>query len=140
MKCPRKKCAYQWRTRVAKPKECPECKHRIAYGKGAPKDDDNMTTTRRNIIISVVKAFGEVNPAASKWYANTTQRASAERLVALHGLEQVLKVVTLLPRTNTMPYFPSINTPAQLEEKWSALESALIRKKNEVADKGRGIA
>lgn len=79
----------------------------------------------------VIKAFESFNPSVKKYYNNTTQRKSCDRLIELHGLEKILKVIAILPKTNTIPYIPTITTPLQLEEKWSALESAMLRKKAE---------
>lgn len=83
-------------------------------------------------IVSVIDSFKEVNQSAGKWYGNTTQRDAIKRLITTHSLERVLKVIKLLKQTNLIPYMPSIATPVQLEDKWSQLETALIRKKNEI--------
>jgi hypothetical protein len=80
----------------------------------------------------VIKAFEGFNPAAKRYYANTTQRKAADDLVRIHGLETVLKVVRdIIPKTNGLPHVPTISTPLQLLEKWVALEAAIRRKKLE---------
>jgi len=41
MRCPR--CGYEWKAKVAEPKECPQCKARLRGGlgkKGAKKGDE----------------------------------------------------------------------------------------------------
>lgn len=86
-------------------------------------------------IVAVIDSFSEVNSSFKKWYGNTTQRAAISRLLAEHGLEQALRVIKLLPQTNARSYFPSINNPIQLEDKWSQLENALKRKKQELTSK-----
>lgn len=87
----------------------------------------------------VLKAFEEVDPKNKTYYANKTQRGAADFLVSEHGLEQVLKVVAILPKTNATSYYPSITSPNDLKEKWVKLEAALVRKKGEKISKGRGF-
>ncbi len=87
------------------------------------------------LIVEVINSFKDVNPSYEKWFARPPQRAAASRLVAVHGLEQVQRVIKLLTLSNTIPYFPTITTPLELEDRWAKLESAWKRKKNEQADK-----
>lgn len=87
----------------------------------------------------ILKAFEEVDAKNKTYYGNKTQRAAADFLISEHGLEQVLKVVALLRKTNSVSYFPSITSPHDLKEKWAKLEAALIRKKGEGITKGRGV-
>jgi len=86
-------------------------------------------------IVSIIESFKEINHAHGKWYGNTTQRGACERLLKMFPLEQILKVIAIIPKTNKIPYMPSINTPLQLEDKWSQLEAQLIKKKTEINDK-----
>lgn len=90
-------------------------------------------------IVSVIDSFKEVNQAYKKWYGNITQRNAVERLIENQTLEKVLRVIKLLVQTNMIPYMPSITTPIQLEDKWSQLESALIRKKQEIQTKSSNV-
>jgi hypothetical protein len=90
-------------------------------------------------IVSVIDSFKEVNQAYKKWYGNRTQRGAIERLVSNYGIEKILKVITLLLKTNGMNYMPTITTPLQLEDKWSQLESAFLRKKNELEAKKSNV-
>jgi hypothetical protein len=39
-----------------------------------------------------------------------------------------------------MQYVPTITTPIQLEDKWAALEAAMIKKKSEFISKKSSIA
>lgn len=87
----------------------------------------------------IVKAFEEVDPKNKTYYGNKTQRAAADFLLSEHGLEKVLKVVSILRKSNGASYFPTITSPYDLKEKWSKLEAAMIRKKGEPITKGRGI-
>lgn len=87
----------------------------------------------------VIKAFEEIDPKNKTYYANRTQRAAADFLIAEHGLDKVLKVIQLLNQTNGVAYFPTISSPNDLKEKWVKLESALARKKTEPLTRGRGV-
>jgi biotin operon repressor len=76
-------------------------------------------------INEVIVNFKNINPVFSQWYKNTTQRGACTRLLETHGLEQVIKVIKFLPKTNAKEYYPNIQTPLQLEQKWSTLENAI---------------
>lgn len=82
-------------------------------------------------ISEVIFLFIELNKAAKGWYANKTQRAATNRLIEEYGFEKVCRVVQLLRIVNTKPFFPTITTPYQLEQKWSQLEAAFIRYKQD---------
>jgi hypothetical protein len=86
-------------------------------------------------VVDVINAFNLVNPSYGKWYENKTQREAIKRLITTQTLNKLLKVIQLLTKTNKLPYFPTITTPLQLEDKWAQLESALSKKKNELQDK-----
>jgi len=74
----------------------------------------------------LIEAFGEINLACKKMYANKIQRQACEDLIENYGFERVKIIINkTLPKTNTMPYFPRISTPLQLFQKWSALEDAI---------------
>jgi hypothetical protein len=86
----------------------------------------------------IIDAFKSVNPSYKLWFARKPQRDAVKRLIETHGNEQLLKVIPLLKKTNTMKYFPNIQTPIQLEEKWSSLENAFLKQKQNY--QGRGLA
>lgn len=98
------------------------------------------TITKENIakqsfaplIVEVIDSFKDINPSYSRWYNNKTQRAACERLIRLHGLEMLKKVIRLLPQTNEMPYITTITTPVQLEDNWAKWESHVKKKKAEL--------
>lgn len=79
----------------------------------------------------IIKAFEEVNPACKKYYGNKTQRGACDRLIEEYGLDEVLKRIPYLNKTNKMKYLPTINTPLQLEEKWTQLHDNLQRMKQD---------
>lgn len=83
----------------------------------------------------IVRAFIEFNPACSKFYNNKTQRFACDNLIKEYGLAKVLKVIEILPKTNTMQFVPTITTPLQLEDKWASLQSAMLKKKSEHQEK-----
>lgn len=97
--------------------------------KNDKKDKKYLAAHSAADVVAVVDAFAEVNPTYRQWYKNTTQRDAISRLVEIHGLERLLSVVHILPRSNEMPYVPTVTTPRQLEEKWAALEAALRKEK-----------
>jgi len=90
-------------------------------------------------IVDVIDSFVVVNSSNTRWYGNKTQRSAIEHLIKTHTFEQVMKVVTLLPKSNVLPYFPQITTPHQLADKWDALSNAFIRKKNEHVGKTANV-
>lgn len=105
---------------------------------GAPRKVQKLT--HDSLVPEVIKAFEEVDPKNKTYYGNTTQRKASDFLIEEYGLEQVLRVVKLLPKTNKQAYYPSINSPNDLKEKWTKLESALVKEKQKLSTTGRGIA
>ena len=83
----------------------------------------------------IIKAFEAVDPKNKTYYANKTQRSACDFLVSEFGLEKVLEVIAVLPRTNPMPYFPKINSPYDLKEKWQKLMDAVKSKRTEAKEK-----
>ena len=87
---------------------------------------NSITETSSVEISEVIKCFEAINPASKKFYSRKVERDACSELVKLYGFEKVKSVIErTLPKTNKMPYFPQINTPLQLFEKWSTLESAI---------------
>ncbi len=80
----------------------------------------------------LLKAFEEVDPKCKTYYGNTTQRKACDYLIDQYGLEVVKERIKILPRTNSLPYFPKINSPYDLKEKWVKLEDAVKSKKIEL--------
>lgn len=120
--------------------------------------EKNSTLTKSNIklnpskeetetssvgINELIKTFEVMNPSCSKYYGNKTQRKACENLIELYGFNRVKKVIEVtLPKTNTLPFFPSITTPVQLQEKWSSLESAIrkYQSKQHTEETKKGMA
>jgi hypothetical protein len=80
----------------------------------------------------IIKAFEEVDPKNKTYYGNTTQRGACDYLLETYGLEEVLKRISVLPKTNKIPYFPKINSPNDLKEKWVKLQDAVEAKRAEI--------
>jgi hypothetical protein len=83
----------------------------------------------------LIKAFEEIDPKNKTYYNNKAQRAAADFLIQEFGLEAVLKRIKVLPQTNILPYFPKINSPYDLKEKWVKLESQIKSKLSEKTNK-----
>lgn len=83
----------------------------------------------------VIKLFEEVNPACKKFYNNTTQRKACDDLIETYGFEELTKVIAFLPKSNKIPYFPSIITPKQLWDKYQLLKDKAEQKKIEFSIK-----
>lgn len=93
---------------------------------GEDRKEENTSETSSPEIPLLIKSFETLNPASKRFYGNTTQRKACQDLIDTYGLERVQSVVEkTLPKTNTIPYFPSITTPLQLFEKWATLESKI---------------
>lgn len=82
-------------------------------------------------IIQLIDEFRKWNPSAKNWYKNTTQRQACKDLIEAYGLEQVLKVIAILPRTNKIKYIPSATTALQLFEKYVGIKDGLEKLKEE---------
>lgn len=93
------------------------------------------------LIVKLIDSFESINPQFRRWYGGAGgQRHACDNLIQDHGLEQVLRVLKLLPVTNARAYFPTITTPVQLDNKWADLKSKLLQQKDASISKGRGIA
>lgn len=107
-----------------------------------PKSDIQKTITKDTItkdiaetssadVVRVIDSFEVVNPTFKKWYGNTTQRKAIQGLLDSHGIDKVLSVIAILPKTNGLSYVTTITTPLQLEDKWATLEAQLRKLKSE---------
>ena len=86
-------------------------------------------------IVSVIDSFKEVNANYTNFFKNTTQRQASSDLIKQHGTEQVLKVVTFLPKIIGQPYAPKITTPLQLRDRYAELQAFVIQEKNKIIGK-----
>lgn len=82
-------------------------------------------------ITEIIKSFETINPECKNFYGNKTQRKACEDLIKEYGYERVLFIVEkTLIKTNDIEYLPNIQTPKQLSQKWSSLESGVRKLKN----------
>ncbi len=80
----------------------------------------------------ILKEFESINPAVKRMYGNKTQRAACSFLSETYGFERVQNIVRAwLPKTNGEPYFPTITTPLQLQQKFAQLESSVRKRQAE---------
>lgn len=83
----------------------------------------------------LIKEMESVDAKNKTYYNNTSQRAAADFIVEEYGLEEAKKRISVLPRTNKLPYFPTITTPVQLRDKWVTLQDAVERFKAKDGEK-----
>jgi len=79
----------------------------------------------------ILKAFEEVDPKNKTYYGHITQRKACDYLLEEYGLEEVLKRITIIPKTNKQSFFPRINSPHDLKEKWVKLNDAVANFREE---------
>lgn len=76
----------------------------------------------------VIKCFEKINPACNKYYGDKTQRTACKAIIETYGFDKVRDLIeNTLPDTNGKQYYPVINKPTHLQDKWSSLDSALKR-------------
>lgn len=92
--------------------------------------------TNKNVV-EIMDLFKLFNPAASKWYAHTTQRSAVKRLLAQFPRPQLDKIVSFLPQINQLKYAPHAHTPYELEDKVAAIRDFVQSQRN--SGKGKEI-
>jgi hypothetical protein len=97
-----------------------------------------ISNSNKYNINSLIEGFREVNPSYERFFSNTTQRKALERLAGKLPRDQLEFLISVLPKTNKMPYCPTITTPTQLEDKAASLIAFLQKKKLE-PPKGKQI-
>lgn len=79
-------------------------------------------------ISAVIKAFEPINPAAKTWYPNKGQRTAAQNLIETYGFDETIKTITqILPQTNKTAFFPHVDNPYTLFNKWTAITDAISK-------------
>ena len=74
----------------------------------------------------IIKAFIEVDAKNKRSYGNKTQRGACDFLINEYGLDQVIKVIKLLPQLNRNQFSKKAYTPHQLQENWVAIRDHLV--------------
>lgn len=106
---------------VASDKQVPT---KVKLSKGKVSKDNTTIATPPSVaseIVEVINLFQSLNPSYKKFFGNNTQRGAAERMLKIHGLEKLKKLIEILPQTNGKQYMPIITTPLQLEDKMGML-------------------
>lgn len=75
-----------------------------------------------------IKKFEIVNPLAKNWYGHKTYRGCIAEVFEAYGAENVLGWLDIIPKTNKMPYMPSITTPLELKQKLQKLIDTYAKK------------
>lgn len=92
------------------------------------------------LISEIIHLFEQINPACGKMYGHKAQREASASLLKVYGFEEVKKVVDILPKTNKIPYMPTINTPHQLWINYEKWKDKMIQKKTELKSKKVKVA
>lgn len=74
----------------------------------------------------VIYSFKELNPSYGSLFKRKSQHLAAERLIQIHGLERIRKVIEFVTLRRSDRYCPTITSPTQLEDKWAALEKYAV--------------
>lgn len=97
--------------------------------------EDNTTNVVANKFAAknsnyLIGLFKDVNPNYKTLFANKTQRAALDRMIAEHGIEKMEKAIKYLSTSNSKPYAPTITTPIELEKKMGTLIAFLNKERN----------
>lgn len=101
----------------------------ITHGARITIEESPEENNEHQQVVEIIDLFKPVNPAYGRWYANTNQREAIKRMIEIHGMAMIKQVIEILPKSNEIPYIPTITTPCQLETKWADLKAALIKEK-----------
>lgn len=104
------------------------------YNKGKKGKKEQQPSAYAQEIVEIIDAFKPVNPFYGNWFGNITERASIERMLKVHGKARLIAVIAFLPKSNTLPFVPTITSPYTLEKKWADLEASLMKLKNKQAE------
>lgn len=96
---------------------------------GKDRKDNTSEPSSREIPL-LIDSFKIVNPSYKKMFSNKSQRDACYRLIEIHGLDKLLKIVAFLPKSNITEFMPVITTPCQLEDKFGQLAVAWQKLKN----------
>lgn len=80
-------------------------------------------TMQGSIINGLIADFKPINPSYERFYPNKYQREALERLVAIHGEEQLRAIILFLQKTNGKRFAPKITDPLGLEKKIGLLKA-----------------
>lgn len=108
-----------------------ESRRKSAYARHTHMRTDNENRNENineNEIRELIRAFEKINAGAKKFYGYPAQRTACKNLIDAYSFDRVKSVIELtLPKTNQIPYMPTIISPAQLRDKWASLEANIIK-------------
>ena len=86
------------------------------------EEDRTVSAKAEDVINPVITLFKEVNPSYERLYSRPPQRLAAERLLKLHGLDRLSKVIGFVSNSRADRFCPTLTPPIPLEDSWAALE------------------
>jgi len=89
--------------------------------------------------VEIIKLFEEIDSKNKNYYGNRTQRKACDFLTKQYGLEKVSKVIEYIKHCRGKPYFPSVTSPYELQEKWTKLAEFGLKERGEITSKSRGF-
>ena len=120
----------------------PEDTRDTTIGQLAPINYTNTNKTNTNYTKKAVKEkintrdfinlFKEVNPSYKQLFVRKVEHSAMNRMIAEHGADQMRKVISLLVKSNAMPYAPSITSPYELEMKFGKLKAFWQKEANKI--------
>lgn len=79
----------------------------------------------------IIKAFEEIDPKNKTYYGHKGQRSACTFLIKEYGLDSTIEAIEFLKgiysREVLPEYFPSINSPYDLKEKWTKVQQFVKR-------------
>lgn len=94
-------------------------------------ETDEKTEEKKKLnqqIKGLIYSFSTWNPAANRWYANTTQRNACELLLKSYDYELLVVMSRVyLPLSNQLEYVKNITTPLQLLDNIATYRNSLER-------------
>lgn len=104
----------------------------VTYVTYVSDDSDPLEKTKRKITPEAQQVFGAFSKSKKGWMMHAAQRESADRLYHDRGLDEVRKALSFYSDHKGEKYCPIINTPFDLEAKWSSLHAFGKRKSEEL--------
>jgi DNA-binding Lrp family transcriptional regulator len=84
---------------------------------------DNPKNPAPAEIDSIIQLFLMVNEAYQKFFNLKVERRAAENLLKRHSIAEVASMMEFIRAHKDDDFFPTVQRPVQLEEKWSSLET-----------------
>lgn len=85
-------------------------------------------------IAQIIKEFEKIDPKNKTYYGHKGQRSACQFLLKEYGFENTVSAIQSLYQIYSKKvqpdYFPSIKSPYDLKEKWTKIEDAIARQKN----------